>query len=123
MTVTISLTDLAVGILVICGIVLAVYLIITLIRVNRTLNNINAMLEANRRNVDDTMKSLPAICDNVNSITKSVKEKTDILDQYGARDGEEAAGIDIQGIITGVTAIVDLFSEIKDYFTSGRRRR
>lgn len=122
MTIQISLTDLALAILIILAIVLGVYIIITLIKLNKTLNSINSMIAENSNHINSSVKNFPEITGNITSITRSVKGKTDILDQYLNKDDETAATMDIQAVLTGVTTIIELVSEIKNRFGKKNRK-
>jgi len=122
MTVTISLSQFAISILIICTIILIVYLIVTLSKLNTTIKSVNYFIDANRDNIDKSIKSFPDICDNVNCITKSVKEKTDVLDNYLVGSDESAATLDVESLVNGISSIVELVTNVKDYF-KGRKKK
>jgi uncharacterized protein YoxC len=113
--------DLAVAILIILGVAAGIYLILTLIKLNKTLSSINSLIEGNKKNIDDTMKYLPEISSNVSGITKSFKGKTDMVDQYLTKGDEVAASIDFESLVSGISSIVGLFSEVKGFFSNKKK--
>ena len=121
MTFTINPIDIAITILIIVGIVIGIYLILTLIKFNRTLNSINSLIDSNKKNVDDTIKYLPEIFCNINSITKSFKGKADIVDQYLAKNDEVAASVDFESLVSAISSIVEIFSEVKNFFSNKKK--
>jgi uncharacterized protein YoxC len=108
--------------LVICAGLITTYLVITLSNLIRTLKNINALLEANRKNIDDTISTLPEICSNINYVTKSVKGKTDMVDNFISHADEAAATTDLENLISSISTVIGLFSELKDLFTKKKKK-
>lgn len=123
MTVEVDLVKFAVILLIISAIVLIVYLIKVISKLNKTVDDINLLLDSNKDNLNKSINTFPEICDNVNDITKSIKGKTDIVDNYFDRGAEAAAGLDLQSIATSVSSIVDIVSELKYIFSNRSKKR
>ena len=70
MVVEINIAHLAVAILIILAGILVFYIVKALIKMNRTLDKINALVDSNEDDINKSIKSFPEICDNINSITK-----------------------------------------------------
>lgn len=123
MTVEINLVYLGVSVLVICAGILTFYIVNTLNKLNKTLEKINSLVDSNKDNIDRSMKSLPEICSNVSSITKSLKGKADLVDQYISGKEESAAALDIESLISNISSVFELLSSIKEYFSKHKKRR
>lgn len=104
-------------------IVVVVYLVKTLKGIADSTKRINDLLDSNRKNIDETIESLPKVCKNIEDITSSLKGKTDLLDNL-LPGGEEAAASDgsyIENLVTAISSVVDIFSEVSGLF--GRKKR
>ena len=130
MDLTFKLGDIIVVLAVLLGAAACGYLVLILSRVAATIKNVNEMLEANRSNIDATMKSLPGILENVNEISGSVRQKTEMIDNLLSRSGtgEDSEPSDnssvisvIQTAISSITSIIEIFNEIKSFFTPKKR--
>lgn len=115
-------TGIAKTLLVICACVITTYLTITLSNLIKTLKNVNLLIEANRKNIDDTISTFPEICSNIKDVTKSVKGKTDMVDSFISHADEAAATTDIEGLISSISTVIGLFSELKDLFTKKKKK-
>jgi uncharacterized protein YoxC len=121
--ITFTLSDLGIALLMIAGLVLIVYLIITLVNINKTIKNVNLLIDDNRENINKTVSTVPEICGNVNDITSSVKGKVDAFDGLFESKEEAAASFDIQSVISSVTTAFDVFSQVKDMFSKKKKRK
>lgn len=74
MAVTISLNDVFTFILLVAGITLLVYLVITVGNINSVLKEIKYTLRKNKDNIDNTISSLPGIASNISAITGELQE-------------------------------------------------
>lgn len=121
---SIQYSDLAIVILVIAALAIAVYLINALRNISKTASSVNALLDANRRNIDETISSLPAITKNIESITGSLKGKTDLLDSLLLKNevAAESETSSIENLIGSISSVVEIFSEIKGIFGKGKKR-
>jgi uncharacterized protein YoxC len=130
MDLTFKLGDIVIVLAVLLGAAACGYIVLILSRVAATIKNVNAMLEANRSNIDATMKSLPGILENVNEISGSVRQKTEMIDNLfsggGSGDASEASDNSsvisvIQTAISSITSIIEVFNEIKNFFTPKKK--
>lgn len=129
MDLTFKLGDIVILLAVVIGAAACGYLVLLLSRLAATIKNVNAMLEANRPYIDGTMKSLPEILENVNEITGSVRQKTEMLDNFisgglggDAENGGEASLVaTLQTAISSITAVIAIFNEIKGFFAPKKR--
>lgn len=124
MNIQFTLAQLVATILVIIGGSLGVYLVMLVYQLFKAVQRINSILESNKENIDNTLKEIPGIVENVNVITGSVKQKTEIIDSFFG-DKPETTGnsgtAGLEAIISTVTSILDIVSEIKSFF--GRKKR
>lgn len=74
MAVTISLNDVFTFILLVAGITLLVYLVITVGNINSVIKEIKYTLRKNKDNIDNTISSLPGIASNISAITGELQE-------------------------------------------------
>lgn len=74
MAVTISLNDVFTFILLVAGITLIVYLVITVGNINSVIKEIKYTLRKNKDNIDNTISSLPGIASNISAITGELQE-------------------------------------------------
>ena len=130
MDLTFKLGDIVIVLAVLLGAAACGYIVLILSRVAATIKNVNAMLEANRSNIDATMKSLPGILENVNEISGSVRQKTEMIDNLfsgSGADDDSASSQNgsvisvIQTAISSITSIIEVFNEMKSFFTPKKR--
>ena len=74
MAVTISFNEVLTFILLVAGITLLVYLVITASNINSILRDIKVTLRKNKDNIDNTISSLPGIAFNISAITGELQE-------------------------------------------------
>ena len=74
MAVTISFNEVLTFILLVAGITLLVYLVITANNINSILRDIKVTLRKNKDNIDNTISSLPGIAFNISAITGELQE-------------------------------------------------
>lgn len=74
MAVTISLNDVLTFILLVAGITLLVYLVITVSNINNVLKDVKNTFRKNKDNIDNTIASLPGIASNISAITGELQE-------------------------------------------------
>ena len=74
MAVTISFNEVLTFILLVAGITLLVYLVITASNINAILKDIKGTLNKNKDNIDNTISSLPGIASNLSAITGEIRE-------------------------------------------------
>ncbi len=74
MAVTISINEVLTFILLVAGITLLVYLVITASNINSILKDIKNTLNKNKDNIDNTISSLPGIAFNISAITGELQE-------------------------------------------------
>lgn len=124
-TLEISYSGLIYTIILALVIVVVVYLVKTLKGIADSTKRINDLLDSNRKNIDETIESLPKVCKNIEDITASLKGKTDLLDNL-LPSGEEAAASDgsyIENLVTAISSVVDIFSEVSGLFGRKKRKR
>jgi hypothetical protein len=125
MNTQITLGQLIVTILVIIGGTLGIYLVMLVYQLFRTIQKVNLILDTNKENIDNTMKSIPGIVENVNVITGSVKQKTELIDNFfgDKTEASGAAGISgLESIISTIASVVEIISEVKSFFSSKKRK-
>jgi uncharacterized protein YoxC len=125
MNTQITLGQLIITILVIIGGTLGIYLVMLVYQLFRTIQKVNSILDANKENIDNTMKSIPGIVENVNVITGSVKQKTELIDSFFGNKGEAsgASGISsLESTISVIASVIEIFNEIKNFFTSKKKK-
>ncbi|HEY8889637.1 MAG TPA: hypothetical protein VIM70_05245 [Clostridium sp.] len=74
MAVTISFNEVLTFILLVTGITLLVYLVITASNINSILRDIKVTLRKNKDNINNTISSLPGIAFNISAITGELQE-------------------------------------------------
>jgi len=74
MAVTISFNEVLTFILLVAGIALLVYLVITASNINSILKDVKVTLRTNKDNIDNTISSLPGIASNLSVITGEIRE-------------------------------------------------
>lgn len=124
MSFTITYLDIINTVIVALAIVVVVYLVKALKGVAESTKKINGLIDGNRKNIDETIASLPKICKNVEDITSSLKGKTDLIDNF-VSSREEAAAPDsanLESLISSISSVVDVFSEISGLFARRRRK-
>jgi uncharacterized protein YoxC len=128
MTVTLDLMDLLLALLGIAGLVLVVYLIITLARMQKILHEVNQMLTDVRGPIADSIRKLPELIDQVSDIgdnfeivTQAISEDVPVMLKdvrqvtTSTREGVEA----ISGVVTEAGAgVKDVFSSIHNHSES-----
>ena len=118
-----TLSDIGLALLLIAGLVLIVYLIITLININKTIKNVNIIIDENRTSVKNALTSVPEICENVNEITANVKGKVEAVDSFFEAKEETASTFDIQSIVSYAATAYDIVSQIKNMFAKKKKRK
>jgi len=128
MEITIDLMDLMLGLLALAGIVLIIYLIVTFARLQQTLKEANRMISDLRGPVNDTVRKLPALMDQVSEIGANVEQLTVSINEdvpgmledvhqvtSTARESVDAVG----GVVTEVgNGITNLFSSAGTHASS-----
>lgn len=128
MTVTFDLMDLLWALLGIAGLVLVVYLVITLARMQKILHEVNQMLTDVRGPIADSIRKLPDLIDQVSDIgenfeivTQAISEDVPVMLKdvrqvtTSTREGVEA----ISGVVTEAGAgVKDVFSSIHNHSES-----
>ena len=74
MAVNISFNEVLTFILLVAGITLLAYLVITASNINGILKDIKVTLNKNKDNIDNTISSLPGIASNLSAITGEIRE-------------------------------------------------
>lgn len=124
----VSIGQILIILLILIGVFVGAYLVILLHRVAETIKKVNSILDSNKENIDNTMKSIPGICENVNEITDSVKRKVDLLDGIFGRNSEAAATSDpsaisgLESLISSLSALIEIFKEVRNFFGSKKRK-
>ena len=72
MEITIDLMQLLLALLALGGVVLVIYLIVTLVRLQQTLREANRIMAEARGPVSDSLRKLPSLMDQVSEIGKNV---------------------------------------------------
>ena len=122
MNTQITMGQLVITILVIIGGALGVYLVMLAYQLFRTVQKINSILDSNKENIDNTMKSIPGIAENVNAITGSVKQKTELIDSFFG-DKDEASGTSgLESLISTIASILEIVNEVKSFFSNKKRK-
>lgn len=110
---------------IILGGAIGVYLVIILYRLSESIKKINTILDTNRENIDNTLNSIPGIALNVNEITGSIRKKTSLLDGiFGDKEDDDSKAdfSGLESILSSITSVLGLFSEIKDFFGTKKRK-
>ena len=125
-----SISDLGLILLWIALLVLICYLVIILKRFNDTLRDVQEILSNNKESIEGTLNELPSIAKNIDSITGEVshdiKAVRDTIDTITEKSGAAAKSLtDTDSIITGITAIIQMFVFIKNFWenTFAKKRR
>lgn len=74
MEITLSFNDVFTFILLVVGITLFVYLVITVGNINSILKEVKYTLRKNKHNIDNTISSMPGIASNILAITGELQE-------------------------------------------------
>lgn len=106
MTIQINFLDLFWGVIGILIAIAIVFLIITLINLIKVLKNVNALVEANRKNLDNTLTNAAHISENAKDISDVVTETT--ADVIIAKENLSSQLDTIKDIIS---IIVNVFSK------------
>lgn len=125
MNTTFTVGQVLIALAIILGTIAVGYLIVIFSRIATTVKNINTILDINKENINHTMNSLPGIIENVNEITGSIKQKTEIIDGFfSEKEGEESSSVlsSLETIISSITSILEIFSEIKGFFGNKKKR-
>ena len=126
MNITISLEELGLFVLFILILGVGAYLAVTLKNLNGLVKEIRELLDANRKNIDQSLTHLPAIAENLNEasygVKKGVNQTEAIIEQVSANVGDTliavhktADSISTYSIIVTeiVKALMDLFPKWK----------
>lgn len=108
---TIPVSYLFYGALIILGSVALVYLILVLSRFLKTLDKVNSIIDSNKKNIKDLMDNLPKACENVVAITDNVKDISDVAVETTA-----SAVVAKENISDYITTIKDILLIIKKVF-------
>ena len=119
-SITITLSDLGLMLLWSALLVLIVYLILVLKKVNDTLKEFKEILATNKENIEYTLNEMPSIAKNIDSITgevsHDVKAVRDTIDTITEKSGAAAKSLtDTDSIITGITAIIQFGVFLKNF--------
>lgn len=119
MKITIDLMQLILALLALGGVVLVVYLIITLARLQQTLREANRIMAEARGPVSDTLRKLPSLMDQVSEIGANVEKLTTAMNEdvpvmlkdvrqvtTSAREGVDA----VSGAVSGIGGTVQDFT-------------
>lgn len=104
MIIEVNIETVLVGTLVIVAIVALGYLISTLLKVGKLMNNLNESFEKNKSNLDNTIK-------NVNDISENIKDISDV-----ALETTAEAIVIKEGIIDKVDIFRDIINIISSVF-------
>ncbi len=102
---------------------LLVFLIVVCVRLLRLIRSVNALIAANRRNIDETLKVLPETAKNINEVSVLLKENIDkvgiaisgiesLVTGSGSGDDDKPAG-PVTKILSFVGEIVTVINMIK----------
>ena len=105
MTATLTIQDLFKMILYLLGAGVLVYLIVFIKNLNNLINKVKELLLINQKEIDQTLKELPIISDNLSTITGATKE---LLDNVGP---------DVENIISNTNSISDSLSNASSNVT------
>ncbi len=108
---TIPVSYLFYGALIILGGVALVYLILVLSKFLKTLDKVNSIIDSNEKNIKDLMDNLPKACENVVAITDNVKDISDVAVETTA-----SAVVAKENISDYITTIKDILLIIKKVF-------
>lgn len=119
-TITITLSDLGLMLLWAALLVLIVYLILVLKKVNDTLKEVKEIIASNKENIEYTLNEMPSIAKNIDSITgevsHDVKAVRETIDTITEKSGAAAKNLtDTDSIITGITAIIQFGVFLKNF--------
>lgn len=119
-TITITLNDLGLMLLWAALLVLIVYLILVLKKVNDTLKEVKEIIADNKENIEYTLNEMPSIAKNIDSITgevsHDVKAVRETIDTITEKSGAAAKNLtDTDSVITGITAIIQFGVFLKNF--------
>lgn len=114
-TFTLTLQDILAFIGVIAVLFITYYVVSTLKRLIKMLDNINQLIELNKANINSTLDTLPKLVDNVNKIAANVESKGDEVAEIVTSVNEVAASVD--DIVSTFSDIVSLVSQFKGMFS------
>ena len=124
----ISTGQIIITLLILVGVSIGAYLVILLHRIAETIKKVNSILDYNKDNINNTMKSIPGICENVNEITGSVKRKTELIDGIFGENSEAAATssssaiLGLESVISSLSALIEIFNEVRSFFGSKKKK-
>lgn len=128
--ITISLSDLGLMLLWAALLVLIVYLVLVLKKVNDALKEVREILANNKENIEYTLNEMPSIAKNIDAITGEVSHDVqavrETIDTITEKSGSAAKSLtDTDSIITGITAIIQMSMFLKNFLenTFPKKRR
>lgn len=108
--ITFTLKDLLLSGVYIALIAMIIYIIKILMKANNSIKNINAVVEENRKQIDQILKEAPGIAQNVNTISEEVAH--DIQQFRGTIDNIAETSESVTGVIKENKSVVDGLTSI-----------
>lgn len=119
--ITVDVMDLLLALLGVAGLILIIYLVMTLSKLQQTLKEANRLISEVRGPVNDTIRKLPMLMDQISEIGDNVEKLTDSINEdvpamlkdvrqvtTSARDSVDAVG----------GAVTEVGSSVKNMFTT-----
>lgn len=127
MTISIDLMQLLLSLLVLAGVVLVVYATVFLAQALKVVRQTRRLLAENEENINGTLKSMPGIAGNIESITLDVRQGVDMLSDtaegledrlLGARHNTMEKA---ENVIETVYIVAQLIRNAMEYFDDRKR--
>ena len=121
MTIQIHLDQLINALLILLGVAIGVVLFLAILKLMRLLGRLDSLLSSNQGAIDTTLKGLPAIVGNTQTITSDVGELTGKLKVSVAEIAGDAQGV-THIVHEGVSALKDTVQSIGVSASAAARR-
>ncbi|SEF87503.1 hypothetical protein SAMN05660865_01229 [Caloramator fervidus] len=113
MTLTITAQGLFFTLILVLFIIITVYLVKTLKNLSQLIENINVILQENKKSIEDSLE-------NISQITSSAKQKVEYIDKF-LNFNEVATTKDGADFISIIGAILSIINELKEFWTKKSR--
>jgi uncharacterized protein YjbJ (UPF0337 family) len=123
----ISITDLLIFIIVVIGSVAGIFLIITLLKLNRVISKVDKFVGDNSENATKTIEVLPDTVKNVGAAAASICKTSDsagnAIESIGETISDAATTVEgkAEGILTAIDVASELIKVIPDIISKFRK--
>jgi methyl-accepting chemotaxis protein len=127
MNITITLEELGFFILFLLVLGVGAYLVATLKNLNGLVGEIRELLDANRKNIDQTLANLPVITENLNEasfgVKRGVNQTEGVIEQVSANVGDTLIAVNktADSISTYSILVTEIVKAVMDLFSKGKK--